>query len=175
MVREMATALLTQKKFVLPLLAVALLALGVTSVIYGQADACRHISLLPGGNVVRDAWTGGCQSVVPERGYARYYPFVLNEPATVSITLESQDTDPYLYLRSGNSASGDILAENDDYPDGNTEQSYIVADLTVGTYTIEASTYQAGETGAFKLTVHGIPDTGDFDIPTPDSNPSRFH
>lgn len=171
MVGEMATGILTQKKVVLPLLAVALLALAVTSVIYGHSNTCGFISLLPGGNVVNDTWSDGCQSEVPERGYARYYPFRMSEPATVAITLESHDADPFLYLRSGDGKSGEILAENDDYTDGNTQQSHIVADLDVGTYTVEVTTYETDKTGAFKLTVRGIPDTGEFDIPTPTPAP----
>ena len=170
MPRERITAIISQKKIVLPLLAVALLALAVTSAIYGQSSVCR-LSLLPGDHVVADAWTGDCQSEVAGRGYARYYTFFVSEPSVVTITLDSQDANPFLYLRSGDATSGEILAENDDYPDGNTEQSHIVAGLDVGSYTIEATTYEADGTGEFKLTVTGIPDIEELDIPTPTPTP----
>ena len=166
---ERAAAPLTQKRIVLPFLAVVLLALAVTSVLYGHSGVCR-LPLPPGDNVVVDAWTGGCQSEVTGRGYARYYSFYMSEPSRVTITLESQAADSYLYLRSGDATSGEILAENDDYPDGNTEQSKIAADLDVGVYTIESTTYEPDKTGEFKLTVTGIPDEGD-DLPTPTPTP----
>lgn len=167
---ERVTAIVTQKKIVLPLLAVVLLALAVASIIYGQSSACLRPSLL-GDTVVVDAWTDDCQSEVTGRGYARYYTFFMNEPSVVTITLESQDANPFLYLRLGDSTSGEIVAENDNYPDGNTEQSQIVEDLGVGTYTIEATTNEADKTGEFKLTAIGIPDAEELDIPTPTPTP----
>ena len=99
-------------------------------------------------------WAAGCQSEVSGRGYARYYTFTLESESEVTITLESQDADTYLYLRQGEARSGTALYENDD--DGGTTKSRVQETLAAGTYTIEATTYDEGETGSFTLTVSGL-------------------
>ena len=104
------------------------------------------------------AWTTDCQSEVSGRGYAKYYTFTLEQRAEVTIDLESS-VDTYLYLRSGESRSGMALHENDDVGSGNTN-SRISETLAIGTYTIEATTYNPNETGSFTLTVTGL-GTGD--------------
>ena len=72
----------------------------------------------------------------------------------MTVTLESSDADTYLYLREGESRSGAFLYENDD--DGGTTRSTIQETLSAGTYTIEATTYSAGETGSFTLSISGL-------------------
>ena len=67
-------------------------------------------------------WAEGCDSELSDRGYARCYSFTLESESEVSITLESNDADTYLYLRAGEARSGEFLYENDDYPEaGDTE------------------------------------------------------
>ena len=46
--------------------------------------------------------------------------------------------------------------ENDDVVPGTDTNSRIQATLGIGTYTIEATTYGAGEPGSFTLTVSGL-------------------
>ena len=87
--------------------------------------------------------------------YARYYSFMLSEGSDVTISLESS-TDPYLYLRAGEAKSGAYLYENDDVAPGTDTNSEIEATLGAGIYTIEATTYSAGQTGSFTLTVNGL-------------------
>ena len=101
-------------------------------------------------------------------GHARYYSFTLAGESEVTITLErtSGDADTYLYLRQGAEAKSGALAcaegcENDDA--GGTTRSRIQETLAAGSYTIEATTYSAGETGSFTLTVSGLETTA----PTP--------
>ena len=72
----------------------------------------------------------------------------------MTIDLESS-VDTYLYLRSGNARSGAVLHENDDVAPGNLN-SRITETLAAGTYTIEATTYAAGATGSFTLTIVGV-------------------
>ena len=72
----------------------------------------------------------------------------------MTIDLESE-VDTYLYLRQGEARSGPALHEDDDIESGNTN-SQIVATLTAGTYTIEATTYSPAATGDFTLTVSGL-------------------
>ena len=111
-------------------------------------------------------WAAGCESSVDARGHARYYTFTLEQQSAVTITLESDDADTYLYLRSGDARNGNFLYEDDDSPD--TTRSEIQQTLPANTYTIEATTYSTGETGSFTLTVSGLagtttpePGTGD--------------
>ena len=117
-------------------------------------DPC--LDSLSGDGAVSGTWSSGCESTANEGSYARYYSFTLGESSDVTIDLES-DADTYLYLRAGGAKSGDYLHENDDVESGNLN-SQIAATLGAGTYTIEATTYNAGETGSFTLTVTGLGD-----------------
>ena len=116
------------------------------------SDPCGQT--LTGDGSVSGEWAEGCESQASGRGYARYYTFTLAAESAVTVTLESQDADTYLYLRAGEARSGDFLYENDD--DGGTTRSTIQGTLEAGTYTVEATTYGTGETGSFTLTVSGL-------------------
>ena len=110
---------------------------------------------------------------------ARYYTFTLSGSADVTITLESSE-DTYLYLLEGVGRNGAKLCENDDnatrvggapcniidFTLNSQLDSGIVANLEAGSYTIEATTYRAGATGAFTLTVTGL-DGGTIQLPPP--------
>ena len=108
---------------------------------------------------VDGTWAAGCDSKVADRGHAQYYSFTLAQESKVTITLESQDADTYLYLREGETRSGAFILENDDHL-GSTAVSHILGTLPAGTYTIEATTYYIGQTGSFTITVSGSPTTG---------------
>ena len=103
-------------------------------------------------------WTSDCQSMHQERpgSYARFYAFTLASESEVTITLErtTGSANTYLYLRSGETRTGPALYEDDDH-DG-IHNSQIVAMLAAGTHTVEATTYNAAETGSFTLTVGGL-------------------
>ena len=96
-------------------------------------------------------WAADCQSQVPDRGYARYYTFILDQDGEATINLTST-VDTYLYLREGSATSGTSLHHNDDIESGNAN-SRIVADLDAGTYTVEATTYAEAATGSFTLSI----------------------
>ena len=117
-------------------------------------DSCEEP--LTSNGTASGEWVAGCESEVPERGYARYYGFTLSQPSRVTITLESQDADTYLYLREGEAMSGTALHENDDHQ-GSRSVSQIQETLEAGAYTVEATTYGEGETGSFTLTIEGLP------------------
>ena len=134
---------------------------------YGDApppptDPCGET--VAGDGAIAGEWASGCDSeTVAQDGsgahpHARFYSFTLAQQAEVTITLDSNDADTYLYLRAGEARSGDFLYENDDY-DGITK-SQIQETLDAGTYTIEATTDSAGETGSFTLTIGGLGTTG---------------
>ena len=126
--------------------------LGTTTPVPEPTGPCGET--LAGDGTASGQWAEGCQSEVSGRGYARYYGFTLAQQSEVTITLESQDADTYLYLRAGQARSGDYLYENDD--DGGTTRSRIQETLAAGTYTIEATTYDEGQTGSFTLTISGL-------------------
>ena len=118
------------------------------------------VDQLPDEMIVEGTWNTDCTSDVtaPQgRGdrYARFYTFTLDAESDVTITLSS-DEDAFLYLRAGISTDGAALHENDDYNYPASTDSRIEETLEAGTYTIEATTYAAGVTGDFILTVNGV-------------------
>ena len=111
---------------------------------------------LSADGTVSGTWEAGCDSETRDGSRAFYYSFTLTEEKEVTITLESADADTFLYLREGaNAKSGAALHENDDH-EGSLSRSQIRETLAAGSYTIEATTYEAGETGSFTLTVTGL-------------------
>ena len=128
-------------------------------------DSC--IEAISGNvNIVR-TWDDECLSGNrPASGagqgdyYARFITFTLEEPASVTISLTSE-VDTYMYLMKGEGRDGQIETENDDivrYQDLNSGvEDY---SLQAGTYTIEATTFEAEKSAAFRLTVSGLPGDG---------------
>ena len=127
--------------------------LGGGTTMPGPSDGSCLETLL--ADRVSGEWSSSCESTDQVGRYARYYSFMLTEESNVTITLESS-VDTYLYLRDGEAKSGTAAHENDDVAPGTDTNSEIEATLSVGTYTIEATTYNAGETGSFTLTVSGL-------------------
>ena len=152
------------------------------------------VAPLPDGMTVAGNWNTDCTSDLSAPSgsgdrYARFYTFTLIEESEVTVTLESS-ADTYLYLREGSERDGTELCENDDYStpvngtscsniDFNLNAQYdsgMLASLGAGTYTIEATTYAAGTTGSFTLTVTAVPVSDTTtpeppDPPTPDPTP----
>ena len=98
------------------------------------------------------SWASGCDSSNRSGRYARFYTFTLSQQGTVQIDLTSTK-DPYLFLLNGAGADGTVEAENDDITANVDTNSRISADLNAGTYTVEATTFNAGITGNFALTI----------------------
>ena len=116
-------------------------------------QACRQLlGALTTSQHFTGEWTSDCQSATQGRGYARFYTFNLTRETQVTITLDSDNTDTYLYLREGDATSGDYLQENDDHQ-GSTSRSMIQAALSQGTYTVEATTYHRNAAGSFSLSI----------------------
>jgi hypothetical protein len=82
---------------------------------------------------------------MPSRGRERL-------PADVTLNLDASTQDTYLYLLTGNDKQGAVITSNDD--SNGTSNSQITRSLAAGTYTLEATTYLAGRTGAFSVQVH---------------------
>ncbi len=127
----------------------------------GLADAC----LIPidGAGTHIGAWDETCLSENrpqdSEGGgragsdyYARFYTFTLGAEADVTISLSS-DVDTFLYVREGSGSGGSVAAFNDDL--STDDRNSLIEDETLdaGTYTIEATTYDAEAAGSFTLVV----------------------
>ena len=119
----------------------------------GPSDDC--IQTVTSDGTLDGQWGSGCNSEDRSGSHARYYRFTLDTSSEVTVTLESGAANTHLYLRSGDATSGTARHENDDH-DGNTSVSQIQETLAAGSYTVEATTYSAGATGAFSLTISGL-------------------
>ena len=119
----------------------------------GPSDDC--IQTVTSDGTLDGQWGSGCDSEARSGSHARYYRFTLDASSEVTVTLESGAVDTHLYLRSGDATSGTALHENDGH-EGNTSVSQIQETLVAGSYTVEATTYSAGATGAFSLTISGL-------------------
>ena len=119
------------------------------------AETC--VETIPGPMTIYGTWESGCASAVRIGSYARFYAFTLDEPGSVAVTLESE-VDTYLYIREGEGADGHIVHEDDDddhsdFTLASSTDSGILESLESGTYTIEATTYEEGQSGSFTLSV----------------------
>ena len=135
-------------------------------------DSC--VETVSADGALSGNWDSDCPSESRAGSYASYYTFTIAEYAEITITLESSSVDTYLYLREGAGRDGSVLHENDDIVSGNTN-SEIQETLSAGTYTIEATTYDAGTTGQFTLTVSGLPaavEPTSTPEPTPEPSPT---
>ena len=121
----------------------------------GAADITTDGSPMPGD------WDNDCASQEREGSFSRYYQFTLAENADISVTLESQDVEPVVYLREGaENTSGGHIALSEGEAEYNYRRASIQQSLNAGTYTIEATTYVAGETGSFTLSLSVSVETG---------------
>ena len=119
------------------------------------AETC--VETIPGPMTIYGTWESGCESTVRIGSYARFYAFTLDEPGSVAVTLESE-VDTYLYIREGEGTDGHIVHEDDDddhsdFTLASSTDSGISESLESGTYTIEATTFRPGQSGAFTLIV----------------------
>jgi hypothetical protein len=76
--------------------------------------------------------------------------FLLSAPAgqTVRIQLSSIDFDTYLFIV--NQATGEVIAENDDFGESTNSQLDLVVQAGIN-YLVRVSSYDPGATGAFQL------------------------
>ena len=120
--------------------------------------------VLPANAKVTDEWTPKCPAVHRSSDqhssyHGRFYTFELNQSATVTIDLTSDEVDPILLLyNTNNVARLAELYEHDNIDrDGGNRNSRIEELLPAGKYTIEAATRRYGKTGKFQLSVAGLP------------------
>ena len=121
-------------------------------------DMCiEELTSLP--MTVSGTWASDCMSEAKSGSYARYYSFTLSaaQAGYVEMNLTS-GADPYLALRRGEGRDGTVVASNDNVGSRNFN-SAINMMLDAGTYTVEATTYFAGQTGDFTLSVRPLQET----------------
>ena len=112
-------------------------------------DAC--ITALAGNASVRGRWTSDCVSANSPNNrtyYARFYTFALDAAAEAKITLSSNEAAPYLFLREGEWMGGAVRRETGV---ANANAATMTIILSAGSYTIEASTWEAETAGDFTL------------------------
>ena len=135
----------------------------------GTGPDCSNTTIAFGQTINGSISTGDCQSPVRGNGYyTDRYVFNASAGHQVAITLSSASVDTFLTLLGPN---GVVLLNDDDsgggsnarIPGGNTN---LTLGLT-GTYTIEASTFDSGQTGPYSLTLTGSAAP----TPTPSLNP----
>ena len=128
-------------------------------------DPC--IEPIAGSGAFTGSWADSCRSEYRPQDaagggqagsdyYARFYTFTLEAASSVTITLTSDDDPPvdtFLYLRDGEEKDGEAVAKNDDISSSNRNSRIEDHSLEPGTYTIEATTDNAAETGEFTLVV----------------------
>ena len=122
----------------------------------GPSDDC--IQTVSSDGTLNGQWASGCDSETRSGSHARYYTFTLDASSQVTIRLESSAANTHLYLRRGDATSGTALHENDDH-EGSISVSQIQETLAADTYTVEATTYAAGSTGSFTLSISGLSGT----------------
>ena len=138
-------------RYVLLMAVVALAVVAAISAgVHAQQAPCSQT--VQGSITLTGQFSSSCPSSLHNGKFARYYTFTLTSQSPLTISLNSEDADTYLYLLRGAGMSGTVAHENDDVESGNTN-SQIAETLSPGTYTIEATTYGEGETGTFTLSV----------------------
>ena len=121
---------------------------------------------VPEGAWFGGSWGAGCVTSHPPASnpggvyYARFYTFTLAAAADVTITLSSDEASPHLLLLRGSGRGGAIVREASPVSvDPATDEIAILdtiaitASLAAGSYTIESTTYYAGKTGDFRLSL----------------------
>ena len=86
---------------------------------------------------------------------ARFYSFRLAQEADVRIDMTSSNINSRLTLRRGANIRGSRVAADDNSGTGNNAR--ISRRLQAGTYTIEATSANSGDTGQFRLTLTATP------------------
>ena len=115
-------------------------------------DACiTEMREIVGSVIVVGSWSSACLSTNSPNNrtyYARFYTFTLSAASEVTITLSSNATAPYLFLREGAWTGGAIIRETGS---ATATTATITITLSAGSYTIEASTWESETPGDFTL------------------------
>jgi hypothetical protein len=132
-----------------------LIACNVTACAAPPAGPC--LTPIGLGQRVSGNWASNCTSQHRAGRYAKYFAFTLARQTRVQIDLESPAllVDSYMFLLRGSGTTGSVLASDDD--SGLGWNARLIRTLPAGTYTVEATTYNARTTGSFNLVVRAVP------------------
>jgi len=114
-------------------------------------DPCGVNRLIEVGQIINGVLTQDDCAFSEGGGAPRYlqrYGLILNQQTTVQVEMSSTAVDAFLIVQNG--LSGAVVASNDDLGPGTTN-ARVVATLPAGAYIVNVTTYEAGETGAFRL------------------------
>lgn len=143
--------MLKAEKFFVPAVFTALLlAVGGCADLFGpDALSCSGgIDLRVGDSVSGTLQSGDQQDI--DGAWLDSYTLGVEEESNVTIDMRSTEVDSWLWLLS---ASGGVITADDDGGDG--VNARITRNLDRGCYTVEATTFAAGETGSYTLQVSG--------------------
>ena len=104
------------------------------------------------------SWEPSCTSTHRSGSYAKYYTFTLSSSQELTINFQSS-TNPFLFQLNSSGRTGTVIASNDD-ASNSSNNSQITRTLSAGTYTVEATTFEAGSTGNFTVSVSGTTPSG---------------
>lgn len=138
---------------------------GVSDIVDGdgndQNTACiKHIELTSVTHQYQGLWSNGCDSVNRIGSYAQFYEFELSNAVDMTASLYSS-VDNYMFLLKWNGVIWEKIDKNDDA--NNTTNAQIIKILTSGRYRLETTTYDAGRTGEYTLSIQSDVIYGDSD------------
>lgn len=129
---------------------------------------CDPIPLYHG---VQDRLEAGCESRLRDRGgvFAKNYSFSIREARAIVLTAKSPEVDSHLYLLRGSdpAAAYEIGEGADIDTEARNLNARVIKGVTAGDYTVQMTSYAAGETGAFTLKLQDYAEG----YPTPPSDP----
>ena len=118
--------------------------------------------------VASGEWSSDCPSFNRPGSYARFYNLTLDTDSVLFITLESDDTNTYLYMQKGAGRTNRSFRSQ-----GSQDRYSRIEDwFAAGIYTIESTTYEPGQTGSFTLTITGPEEIAPVTDATPPPPPS---
>jgi serine protease Do len=89
-----------------------------------------------------------------DNSYYDAHPFETGEGWLIVVTMESDDVDSYIHLLG---PDGNTLLQNDDRAAGDLDAELRIDAPQSGTYVVYANSLNAGETGAYVLTIRTTP------------------
>lgn len=129
---------------------------GVTSYEGGETgrytltiSSAQGYTATPVAGGVINAEFDGSEATLTDNGYVHAYAFEAQAGATVILNMSSDDVDTVLKIKG----PGRLHEMNDDFEPGSTNSQMAFRVAVSGTYYLSATTFRAGETGAYKLDV----------------------
>lgn len=113
----------------------------------GSTPTCDPAGeVAPGDTVTEALSTTDC--AFPDGRYGDLWTMRLDSSLTVTVRLESDKIDPYLVLAD---SAGSVIAEDDD--SGTGFNAALTIELAAGSYQVWATSYTAGDVGAYELSL----------------------